>query len=493
MSPVARGPARARRRPRGAARRGPSRQVRRRRLALGGAAVAVLVAALISALGGGGLPRLPRPGSQPSVRAGDPFGYSTSQEAQFVARATAGSAHVLFTKSPGGVIATAARVAAYRPLIDRATAGTGIDPNLLEGLVFVESAGRPQIIAGSDPVNAAGLTQILAQTGQSLLGMHIDLARSRRLTIEIATANAYATLTRLLARRAAIDDRFDPRKELAATVRYLQLAQRRFGRADLAVVSYHMGIGNLQQVLDDYDGGRPVPYAQLYFDTAPTRHAPAYALLNGFGDDSSLYYWRVLGAVQVMRLYRRDRSVLARLARLQTATDSTAEVLHPPDRTPSFSDPAALDQAYQDRTVVGLPVDPARLGLAYDAHMGASAASVGAPIALYRGLRPTALEMLIELAHDVRALSHVSGSLTVAAAISDRRYQRAIGFIDEPATTGYSFALLRHYANVRQATALQDLLDRLQALNLIAWARETTTIDVTVASGAADVIARGAY
>src|ERR1019366_423596 len=130
----------------------------------------------------------------------------------------------------------------------------------------------------------------LAQTGQSLLGMHIDLARSRQLTTEIAHADAYAALTRLLARRAAIDDRFDPR---------LQLAQRQFGRADLAIVSYHMGIGNLQQVLNDYDGGRPVPYAQLYFDTAPTRHATAYGLLNGFGDDSSLYYWRVLGAVQV--------------------------------------------------------------------------------------------------------------------------------------------------------------------------------------------------
>jgi hypothetical protein len=167
-------------------------------------------------------------------------------------------------------------------------------------------------------------------------------------------------------------------------------------------------------------------------------------------------------------------------------------VLHPPDRTPSFSDPAALDRAYQDRTVVALPADPAHLGLAYGPQMGASAASVGAPVALYRGLRPTALEMLIGIAHDVRALSHVTAPLTVAATVSDTRYQRAIGIFDEPAATGYSFALLRRYANVRQATALQDVLDRLQALNLIAWARELTTINVTVASGAGHVIAGGA-
>jgi len=54
---------------------------------------------------------------------------------------------VLFTKSPGGALATAARVASFRPLIDRVSAGTGIDPNFLEGIVFLESAGRPDVIA----------------------------------------------------------------------------------------------------------------------------------------------------------------------------------------------------------------------------------------------------------------------------------------------------------------------------------------------------------
>jgi hypothetical protein len=478
-----------------AGRRVRRQRTRRRRLALAFGVLAVLVAALVSALGGAGLPAVPRSGPGRSVRAGNPFGYSPAHASQFVARATAGSAHVLFAKSPDGVIATAARVAAYRPLVDQVTAGTGIDPNLLEGLVFVESAGRPQIIAGSDPADAAGLTQILAETGQSLLGMNIELARSRQLTAEIehviANGGSYATLARLLARRVAVDDRFDPRRELAATVRYLKLAQRQFGRADLAIVAYHMGIGNLQHVLDDYDRGRPVPYPQLYFDTAPTRHATAYDLLNGLGDDSSLYYWRVLGAVQVMRLYRDERGALARLARLQTAGDSAAEVLHPPDLTPGFSDPTTLDQAYQDGRVLPLPDDPARLGLAYSPQLGASAKRVGAPAALYRGLRPTALAVLIGMAHDVRAGSGGSAPLTVAGAVSDARYQQAIGVSDPPAGTGYAFALARRYVSHRQAVTLQNLLDRLQALNLIAWAREPTTIDVTVASDAAGVIADG--
>ena len=44
--------------------------------------------------------------------------------------------------------------------------------------MFLESAGRPDAIA-SDTEGAVGLTQILAETGQNLLGMKIDVARSR--------------------------------------------------------------------------------------------------------------------------------------------------------------------------------------------------------------------------------------------------------------------------------------------------------------------------
>jgi len=448
---------------------------------------ALLVVVLIVSGVGNSLPRPPRPGQAPGAGAGNPFAYVPAREADFVARAVSGEAHPLFVKSPGGALATAARVAALRPMIERATAGSGIDPNLLEALVFVESAGRPEIIAGSDPADAAGLTQILAQTGQSLLGMHIDLKQSRRLTAAIdavAAGTRSGLLAPLLARRAAIDDRFNPAKELAATVRYLQLAEHQFGRQDLAIESYHMGIGNLHQVLADYDSGRAVPYAQLYFDTAPDRHGAAYALLSGFGDDSSLYYWRVLGAAAIMRLYRADRSALARLDSLQSASDSNAEVLHPPDRTQTFSDPGALAAAYQSRTLVPLPSNAAQLGLEFDPTLGSQARSVGATAALYRGLRPVALRLLIALAARVRSLSGGAEPLRIYSAVSDQRYQRLAGGDFTAATNGYSFQISRRYWSRAQADALQAMLDRLQALNLIAWAREPTVIDVTVASDA---------
>jgi hypothetical protein len=460
--------------------------------AAGGLALVVL--AIVMLTSGGGPPPLPLPGVGRPARAGDPFTYVPARASQLAARATAGSAHVLFTKSPGGALATAARVDHWRPLIDSATRGTGIDPGLLEGIVFVESAGRPDVIAGSDPIDAAGLTQILAATGQSLLGMHIDLAQSRSLTSSIASAAAIgnpAEVAGLERRRAQVDDRFNPRRALAATVRYLQFARARLGRADLAVVSYHMGVGNLTQVLGLYDGGAPVPYAQLYFDTAPDRHPAAYRLLAGFGDQSSLYYWKVLGAERIMGLYRSDRAALTRLSALQTATDSAAYVLHPPDRTTAFADPTALANAYAARTVLPLPTNARALGLAYDRSMGTGARRLGAAAALYRGLRPAALDLLIELAARVRTLSHQAAPLTVTGTVADYRYQDELGVHDPPAAGGWSFELARRYADRAQADALQSMLDRLQALNLIAWQRYPQTIEVTVASDASRFIVRG--
>jgi hypothetical protein len=475
----------------------------RRRLALASGVLVLLIAGvivLVTSSGGGvgggpDLPPLPLPGLGQPAKPGDPFAYVPSREADFVARGTAGSANPLYQKSPGGVLATAARVAAFRPLIDSAVAGTGIDPNMLEALVFVESAGRPDVIAGGDPVDASGLTQILAQTGQSLLGMHINLARSRQLTGQIdlaAAAGQNARAARLERQRASVDDRFNPRLALAATVRYLKIAKQDLGRWDLAFESYHMGIGNLERVLDLYNGGHEVPYPQLYFDTAPDHHPAAYALISSFGDDSSLYYWRLLGARQIMRLYRTDRPALERLAVLETATGSSAYVLHPPDAVDPFANPDALDRAYAARQILPLPSDPAKLGLSYDPEIGSLARRLGFSPALYRGLRPGALDLLIELAARVRTLSGLPHStLTVTSAVSDARYQELLGVSDPPAAAGWSFTIARTYVSEAQADAFQAMLDRLQALNLIAWQRFPSVIEVTVAGDAPQALVHG--
>ena len=60
-----------------------------------------------------------------------------------------------------------------------------------------------------------------------------------------------------------------------------------------------------------------------------------------------------------------------------------------------------------------------------------------------------------------------------------------------PRRTGWSFAVQRRYAAPAQAAAFQAILDRLQSLNLIAWARESEVIRITVASDAVSWLRRG--
>jgi hypothetical protein len=202
--------------------------------------------------------------------------------------------------------------------------------------------------------------------------------------------------------------------------------------------------------------------------------------LQGFGDDSRLYWWRVLVCEQIMRLYRDDPGALERWAALETASDSTALVLHRPGSVAVFADPNSLRVAYARRTLLPLPSNPGALGLAYDPTLPR----------LYRGLRPTALDLLIELAARVRALSGSRAPLVVASTVVDKRYQAPAG-TPPLSGTGYEFSLARQYSSRAQAAAFQAMLDRLQALNVIAWTRTPSTIDVTVASDASKVIVDG--
>ena len=374
--------------------------------------------------------------------------------------------------------------------------------------MFLESAGRPEVIAGDDPAGAAGLTQILAETGRDLLGMHVDLAASRTLTRAIDTALARGNSRRaalLGARRRQVDMRFDPRQALTGAVRYLSLAKAHFGRSDLAVVSYHMGMGNLEQVLRAYVGGissapiatlvrqHHLSWAEVYFDSSPVRHAAAWRLLNQFSDDSQTYYWRILAALQIIVLYRNQHTTLVELARLHDHRSSADEVLHPPRSTTSFSTPSDLVEAWAKGLIQPLPDQPRRLHFRLATSIGQLAHRVGAQPALYKALRPEALALLVYLADQVQQLSRASTPLIVTSAASDRSYQRLLattnsGAGDPLTTTGYSFSIRRSYSTGAQAEAFQYELDRLQALGLIAWTRTQTTIEVTVASQARTLI-----
>jgi hypothetical protein len=423
----------------------------------------------------------------------DPFSYDPDHRADFEARAAAGNAHALYAFSPGGATATAERVAAWRPKIEAAAAKAGVDADRLEGLVFLESAGRPDALSPQGTEGAAGLTQIVAETAQNLLGMHVDVARSRRFTRRLAHAHSLRQANRIRAARARVDDRFDPDKALAATGRYLRLAEDRFHSEELAFVSYHMGIGNLESVLRDYAGGptdKPLRYAQVYFDSSPLRHAAASARLESLGDDSSNYLWKLMAAEDIMRLSREDPQTLEQTQFLQTSKNSAENLLHPPTTAERYADPAALKKAWDAGTLVAFPRDAAGTGLRLDPRMGELAPRLHRSRTLYRGLRPEALALALYLGATVRAMSgDPRSALTVTSTVRDDAYQRLLVRRNPEATrnyslhtTGWTFDVARRYSSRRQALAFQFVLDRLRSLNLIAWVREPAAIHVTAAT-----------
>jgi hypothetical protein len=420
--------------------------VARRRLVALAALVAVVVA-IVLLLGGGGSQGAKRlvPGGGDASGEYDPLAWDSGREHELEQRATAGFADVVYEKSPDGVVATARRTARWRPLAERAAKAYGVDPDTLEAIVFLESAGRPDVVAGGDLEGAVGLTQILASTATALLGLHVDLPRSRSLTARIADATTNAQARKLERARRRADQRFDPKFSLEAAARYLQQAQKKFGREDLAVATYHMGMGNLDTLLGRYGEDKP-SYAQLYFDSAPMRHASAYQLLSSLGDDSSTYTWKVRAAREIMRLYRGDRKKLGQLEALDNDGGAGERRLYP-DGVPDTSSATRKPPAYL-----------AALGL----RLTAAARSDYAP-------DPATESVLVYIGAGARAISKVV-PLTIRSA------------------HGIRIEVSRNYRSRKQALAFEYLLDRLQAWNLIAWGRGGDTLAIVAGREATKVL-----
>jgi hypothetical protein len=239
-----------------------------------------------------------------------------------------------------------------------------------------------------------------------------------------------------------------------------------------------MGIGNLEGVLRAYSGRvdgaiddvvdeEELEYAQVYFDSSPTNHRDVWERLASFGDDSQTYYWRVLAAREIMRLYREDPAALDRLAELHGRGPSAELVLHPPGGTPRLDDvEAELARGRLSR----LPNDPGRLHFRVEDR--AEPAALG----------PAALALLRYLAQEVYELGGEETPLIVAAAA----YPEAPGLPHSSLhATGYAFDVRRRYGSGAQAAAFQWTLERLRALGLIAWSRDLDRIHVTVSPKAA--------
>jgi Transglycosylase SLT domain len=459
---------------------------------------AVAIAALVLALGLGGaqtadleIEEISREAkSDSTVASGDPLAWTPETSKELAERATLGTSHVIYEKSPGGVVASAERTAKWRKDIESAAKPAGVDPDTLEAIVFLESAGRSQVMADGTPNSASGLTQIIPSTATDLLGMHVDLPRSVALTKELNKALAKGKgelASRLIEQRKSADERFNPKLALEGAARYLQIATERFGSEKLAVVSYHMGIGNLENVIAAYVGGEEAGSTAA---TVAENDKEAWELLSGFGDDSSLYSWRVRASAGILEDFRRDPAALEEADLLATQKATLEETYHPEHETEIFETPDDVAEATDDGELIRVPSDRS-YGFKLAGQAGELADELDVDPQTYRVLRPQALAALTYLAGKVRAVSGESKPLTVTSATRDQKYQDLLIGINSEATTeyslhttGWSFDIRRNYASDRQAKAFQFALDRLRAHAILDYAYEPAAIHVTVSEGA---------
>jgi len=455
------------------------------------------------------------PLSPSQIAAFDPFAFDPGDEDDLLDRGRRAYEHVLYAKSADGVEA-AASISASNALTRAAAERLDVEADTLSALVFLESGGRPDVVAGGDPEGAAGLGQILAGTAVDLLGMEVDAERSGRLTRRIERERsrarsarlslspgrlrrAEARIARLEGMRRRVDDRFVPRLALEGAARYLAIARERFGREDLAVASYHMGIGNLESVIETYVAPRPtaatvaetvesldISYVRLFYDSGIRRNPATNRLLRSLGDDSRTYPFRVEATREILRLWREDRDELDRLNGLHLAKASAEEVLRPEADNPRYGDADALRDALEDGELAPLPLDPARLGFRIDPRMGELAGAVGADPALYRALSPEALAVLLQIAKETRA-GGGAGTVRVTSAVRDAPYQRELLKRNGEATaafslhtTGHSFDIARDAGSRRRNRTLPAVLDQLRAVSVIAWVEEPGAYHVTV-------------
>jgi hypothetical protein len=237
-----------------------------------------------------------------------PYPGNPGEEERFAAAVQA-QEYILYARTPDPE-AAARKTVALRPLIEKAVQGTDIPPDVVSGIVFLESGGDPLI---GLPTKAAGVGQFIRKVAK---GYHLRVdppGRVLRLLKLAHQGNAAA-----LAKLRLVDQRYNPEVALPASAQYLQDHFKRLGgEMDIAVAAYHMGQGNLEHVVKEYCHGNAaspwrgsigktvrenhLTWTKILEEVSPGSHPKTYRALSRLKDSSWSYWYRVSCAQSLLR------------------------------------------------------------------------------------------------------------------------------------------------------------------------------------------------
>jgi hypothetical protein len=360
----------------------------------------------------------------------DPLTYAPAREKELEQRAAAGFAHAVYMRAPGGAVAMARRVAHWRPVVERAAQQAGLDPDLLEGLVWVEWAERQA----------------------------------------------------------------DPQRTLSIATQYLSTARSELGREDLAIASFRIGTDNLQRALDAYgQSGIPYaqlyfdssplhnPDTWKVIDGWGDDASTYLFRVMAARDIMALYRHSPAAVARIADLQNNKASgeeVMHPRDQTQSFADPVALARAETAGTLVPLDAAAL-KAH---------------GILIDKHMGELAPMLHQAPTLYRFIRPEALATIEWIGSTVRRIAGGGDLTITSTVRDDRYQKQLTERNAEAThnfsmhTTGWAFDFMRSFQSPEQESAFWFVMTRLTALDLVQWLGEPGAIHTAVGSQAKELL-----
>ena len=362
---------------------------------------------------------------------------------------------------------------------------SGFPASVLQAMAYLESWG---VANAESPAGPRGILQISDATGRRM-GLRIVYATRHRVTkTKTMVRNKHGKLVSHTVRHKETfsvlvrDDRLKPEKAIPAAATYLAGMEQRYGGRDWAIWAYHCGEGCVADFRAMAKSGKglddpPPSVAKVFFGCSPVWNRELCAAIRAQMDrDYSPTYWfRVMRAEQLLRMYRDDAPEFRDLAEqykyaaapAQRAPDRLSAWLKPQDLIYQTGDLIRTDPGNK---LVNAPGDPEFLGYSVDAHalplglpstIGTLAYIAFETRRLYEALHAeeafmplAATALVLPKAEDgsaarapgARILDHASGQvfdLSVAGlppgereclqfVLDDLGWSGALGFIDEP-------------------------------------------------------------
>jgi hypothetical protein len=227
---------------------------------------------------------------------------------------------------------------------------SGFPASVLQAMAYLESWG---IANAESPAGPRGILQISEATGKRM-GLRIVYAtRHRTIKTQTAVRNKHGKLVYRTVRHKenytvlARDDRLKPEKAIPAAAMYLAGMEQRYGGRDWAIWAYHCGEGCVADFramakstkgLDD----PPASVAKVFFGCSPVWNRELCEAIHAQMDrDYSPTYWfRVMRAEQLLRMYRDDPVEFRDLA--AEYKYSAAPAQRAPDRLSAWLKPQDL-------------------------------------------------------------------------------------------------------------------------------------------------------